>query len=48
MPSPLAELEQCAIDYAMAGDFGARALDANLELTRAAPANEGAWTRLAR
>jgi len=48
MPTPLAELEQCAIDYARAGDFGARALDANLELTRAAPANEGAWTRLAR
>ena len=48
MPTPLADLQQSAIDYAKAGDFGARALEANLELTRAAPANEGAWTRLAR
>ena len=28
--------------------FGAPALDANLELTRVAPDNEGGWTRLAR
>lgn len=48
MPTPLADLQQSAIDYARAGDFGARALEANLELTRAAPASEGAWTRLAR
>lgn len=47
MPS-VAELQQQAIDYAKRGDFGADALAANLELTRLAPANEGAWTRLSR
>jgi hypothetical protein len=44
----VAELQQRAIDYAKAGSFGPPALETNLELTRLAPANEGAWTRLAR
>jgi tetratricopeptide (TPR) repeat protein len=47
MPS-VPELQQQAIDYAKRGDFSAAALAANLELTRLAPVNEGAWTRLAR
>jgi len=42
------ELQERAIAYARAGTFSAPALEANLELTRVAPDNEGAWTRLAR
>jgi tetratricopeptide (TPR) repeat protein len=42
------ELQDRSIAYARAGTFGAPALEANLELTRVAPENEGAWTRLAR
>jgi hypothetical protein len=41
-------LEQKAIEFARRGDFGADARQANEELTRVAPANQGAWTRLAR
>jgi Tetratricopeptide repeat len=47
MPS-VSELQQRAIDLARSGDFGAEALATNLELARAAPANEGAWTRISR
>lgn len=47
MASPV-ELQQRAVEYAKQGDFGVQALETNLELTRIAPANEGAWTRLAR
>lgn len=47
MPST-AELQHRAVEYARAGNFGAEALAANLELTRLDPRNEGAWTRLAR
>jgi tetratricopeptide (TPR) repeat protein len=47
MPSA-AELQQRAIDFAKTGDFGSQALATNLELTRVAPTNEGAWTRLSR
>jgi tetratricopeptide repeat protein len=47
MPS-VSELQQQAIEYAKRGEFGEVALAANLELTRLAPANEGAWTRLSR
>jgi hypothetical protein len=47
MPSA-AELQQRAVDYARTGDFGAEALATNLELSRIAPTNEGAWTRLSR
>ncbi|HET7217719.1 MAG TPA: tetratricopeptide repeat protein [Vicinamibacterales bacterium] len=47
MPSP-SELQEQTVEYAKRGDFGATALAANLELTRVAPANEGAWTRLSR
>jgi hypothetical protein len=41
-------LEQKAIDFAKRGDFGVDAKQTNEELARIAPANQGAWTRLAR
>jgi hypothetical protein len=41
-------LEQKAIDFAKRGDFGSAARSVNEELTRLVPANQGAWTRLAR
>jgi hypothetical protein len=41
-------LERRTVEFARAGDFGAAALEANRELARLAPANQGAWTRLAR
>ena len=41
-------LEQQAIDFAKRGDFGVDAKRANQELAGRAPANQGAWTRLAR
>ena len=44
----LAALEQRAIDFAKRGDFGTDARSVNEEITRLAPANQGAWTRLAR
>ncbi len=44
----IASLTQKAIDYAKRGDFGTDARALNEELTRIAPDNEGAWTRLAR
>jgi len=47
MPSA-SELQQRAVDYARSGDFGPEALETNRELTRVAPTNEGAWTRLSR
>lgn len=43
-----ASLERRAVEFARAGDFGPAALEANRELTRLVPANQGAWTRLAR
>ncbi len=47
MPSP-SDLQQRAVEFAKAGDFGARALEINRALTELSPSNEGAWTRLAR
>lgn len=44
----ISSLEQQAIDYARRGDFGPDAKKVNEALTQLAPANEGAWTRLAR
>jgi hypothetical protein len=44
----LAALEQRAIDFARRGDFGNDARHVNEEITRLAPASQGAWTRLAR
>jgi hypothetical protein len=44
----ITSLEQKAIDFARRGEFGAEAKGVNEELTRLAPANQGAWTRLAR
>ena len=44
----LASLEQQAVEFAKRGDFGTQARSVNEELTRVAPANQGAWTRLAR
>ena len=48
MPPRAAELQQRALELARNGSFGAEALEINLELTREAPANESAWTRLGR
>jgi hypothetical protein len=42
------DLQLRAVEFAKAGEFSARALEVNLELTQLTPANEGAWTRLAR
>ena len=44
----ISSLQQKAVDFAKGGDFGADARAVNEELTRLAPDNEGAWTRLAR
>ena len=44
----ITSLEQQAIDFARRGEFGAEARGVNEELTRLAPENQGAWTRLAR
>lgn len=44
----ITSLEQKAIEFARAGDFGADARQVNQELTELAPTNPGAWTRLAR
>jgi tetratricopeptide (TPR) repeat protein len=44
----ITSLEQKAIDFARRGDFGADARQVNEELTKLAPDNQGAWTRLAR
>jgi len=41
-------LEQQAIDLARRGDFGVDAKRVNEQLTKQAPHNQGAWTRLAR
>ena len=41
-------LQQKAVDFAKCGDFGSDARAVNEELTKLAPDNEGAWTRLAR
>jgi Tetratricopeptide repeat len=41
-------LEQRAIEFAKRGDFGPDARSVNEEITRLAPGNQGAWTRLAR
>jgi hypothetical protein len=48
MDSSIDQLQRLAIDYATSADFGPTSLATNLELTRLAPANEGAWTRLSR
>lgn len=48
MPATLADLQQRAIELAKDNNFGPDALELNLEITRADPANQGAWTRLAR
>jgi tetratricopeptide (TPR) repeat protein len=45
---PTQALEQQAVDFARRGDFGPDAKRANEELTKVAPDNPGAWTRLAR
>jgi hypothetical protein len=47
MASPT-DLQQRAIEFAKLGDFGPQALAVNLELSKIAPTNEGAWTRLSR
>ena len=42
------DLQERAVEYARTGNFGPDALQINRELTRMAPDNEAAWTRLAR
>ena len=44
----ITSLEQKAVDFARRGEFGADARQVNDELTKLAPTNQGAWTRLAR
>jgi tetratricopeptide (TPR) repeat protein len=46
--TPIQSLEEQATGLARRGDFGAAARQVNEELTKAAPANAGAWTRLGR
>jgi hypothetical protein len=48
MSNDVSALERRAVEFARAGDFGVAALEANRELARLAPSNQGAWTRLAR
>jgi tetratricopeptide (TPR) repeat protein len=48
MSGSLGDLQQRAVDLAKSNNFGAEALDVNLEIARVDPANQGAWTRLAR
>jgi tetratricopeptide (TPR) repeat protein len=48
MPSLTDQLQHRAVEFAKSFNFGPDALATNLELTRVAPSNEGAWTRLAR
>jgi hypothetical protein len=46
--TPIQSLEEQATGFARRGDFGVAAREVNEELTKAAPANAGAWTRLGR
>lgn len=46
--TPIQTLEEQATDLARRGDFGVAARQVNEELTKVAPANAGAWTRLGR
>jgi tetratricopeptide (TPR) repeat protein len=48
LPPQLSTLQQRAIELVKNASFGTEALDLNLEITRLAPDNEGAWTRLGR
>ena len=44
----LRTLELQAVEFARQGNFGTDALQINVALSTAAPANQGVWTRLAR
>ena len=46
--TPIHSLEEQATDFARRGDFGVEARQVNEELTKEAPGNAGAWTRLGR
>ena len=48
MDTAIDQLQRRAVEFATSGNFGSDSLAANLELSRLAPANEGAWTRLSR
>jgi len=48
MSGNLGDLQQRAVDLAKSNNFGAEALDLNLEISRVDAANQAAWTRLAR
>jgi tetratricopeptide (TPR) repeat protein len=46
--TPIQSLEEQATGFARRGEFGVEARQVNEELTREAPGNAGAWTRLGR
>ena len=46
--TPTQSLEEQATEFARRGDFGIAARQVNEELTKVAPGNAGAWTRLGR
>jgi tetratricopeptide (TPR) repeat protein len=48
MVADIRNLEHRAVEFARQGNFGPDALQVNVELSSAAPANPGVWTRLAR
>lgn len=48
MSVEISNLEHRAVELARQGNFGPDALQVNVELSTAAPANQGVWTRLAR
>lgn len=48
MAADIRDLEHRAVEFARQGNFGPDALQVNVELSTAAPANAGVWTRLAR
>jgi tetratricopeptide (TPR) repeat protein len=48
MSGNLGDLQQRAVELAKTNDYGAEALELNLEIARLDAANQGAWTRLAR
>ena len=48
LPYRVMDLQQRAVELAKNNNFGAEALEVNLQITRTDASNQGAWTRLAR